>query len=993
MSQASARAVRSTRRTFDFFQLVARQIGLFADLAGEPHRTFRVGARSADDNAEGRLAETSRELQRRVVELETLLDVLPVGIGIATDRECRDIRVNRAFREILGLKAGSNASKTAPPDERPVHFRVMAIDGFEVPDSELPMQVAARDGLEVKDLELNLVHDDGRVVRLLEYASPLLDEYGSPRGAVGAFVDVTEMQHALRDVARSEDRYRRIFDTAGVSIWEEDVSAVKLAIDQLRARGVADVEEYLLTHPEFVGECMSRVRILDVNPATLRMFGAADKSQLQESLEKGFLPETRAVFGNALLALARGDRRFEAEAPMRTLDGRRIHTLLSITFPPDGDLFDSVLVILSDITERKVAETALQQEVAIRATLGHVGASLAGELNTDRLVQSVTDAATTLTGAEFGAFFYNVTDHDGQSFQVYALTGAPKEAFAHFPPPRATALFAPTYRGEATIRLDDVTKDPRYGQSAPFYGMPEGHLPVRSYLAVPVVGSAGQAIGGLFFAHSECGVFTAHHEQLASGVAAWAAIALDNARLYRDVEQANRLKDEFLATLSHELRTPLHAVLGWAHLLRKGTMKPSMQARALESLERNARAQAQLVEDLLDVSRIMSGKLHIKSDAVDLRSVISNAVDTVRAGAYAKRLALEVLLPPEPTIVTGDADRLQQVVWNLVSNAIKFTPSGGRIEVQLHAQDAGAEIVVRDTGQGIAPSFQSQLFQRFRQGDASTARQYGGLGIGLSIVRHLTEAHGGTVVAESAGEGHGATFRVRLPLHLVRPHKDTTDDGGRAASEGALEGYRLLVVDDEMDARELVRCVLESRGAEVVTATSAGEALHLLSSQPFDALIADIGMPGQDGYSLIRALRVLPEDEATLHSGDCGDGVRRRARTGTGPRCRVRLRIWRSRSNPISSSTRSRRRRRAGTTVPGRSPRRGRGGPGRSRPSPRCDARLILTRCRRRRAGSGRGSRRPRSGWCARSRRRDHSGWQRPVRRTHPSRSPAPTPS
>jgi signal transduction histidine kinase/CheY-like chemotaxis protein len=381
-------------------------------------------------------------------------------------------------------------------------------------------------------------------------------------------------------------------------------------------------------------------------------------------------------------------------------------------------------------------------------------------------------------------------------------------------------------------------------------------LPVRSYLAVPVVGREGVVLGGLFFGHSQPGVFTERHELLASGVATWAAIALDNARLYQEVEQANRLKDDFLATLSHELRTPLNAVLGWAHMLREGTMQPSMRQKALEAVERNARAQAQLVEDLLDVSRIVAGKLEIKADAVDLGPVVSNAVDTVRAGVSAKRLRLNVDVPLDRRmVVTGDADRLQQIVWNLVTNAVKFTPSGGRVDVALRQADSRAEIVVRDTGQGIAPQLRPLLFQRFRQLDASKTRLHGGLGLGLSIVRHLAEAHGGTVTAESEGEGRGSTFRVRLPLRAVdvaATHAAATEEVGL---EAVLEGVAALVVDDDADARELIRYVLDKQGADVMTAGSAGEALHLLANHAFDVLVADIGMPEQDGLALIRVIR------------------------------------------------------------------------------------------------------------------------------------------
>ena len=330
---------------------------------------------------------------------------------------------------------------------------------------------------------------------------------------------------------------------------------------------------------------------------------------------------------------------------------------------------------------------------------------------------------------------------------------------------------------------------------------------------------------------------------------------------YDEADRANRVKDEFLATLSHELRTPLNAILGWARILRGGDLQPEVQQRAFESVERNATAQAQLVEDLLDVSRIISGKLTIKTDIVDLSSVLSTAVDAVRPGAAAKRLRVFVDLEPHvPVLVSGDADRLQQVVWNLLSNAVKFTPGGGRIDVALRCSDSGAELVVADSGQGIEPAFLPYVFERFRQADSSASRQHGGLGLGLAIVRHLVEAHGGSVAVESRGARQGATFTIRLPMCAIaeRPSgvRLATSERAEAAQ---LTGASALVVDDQVDARELMRYVLASRGVSVTTAASATEALEHFGRQPFDLLIADIGMPAQDGYSLIRAIRGLPE--------------------------------------------------------------------------------------------------------------------------------------
>ena len=294
-------------------------------------------------------------------------------------------------------------------------------------------------------------------------------------------------------------------------------------------------------------------------------------------------------------------------------------------------------------------------------------------------------------------------------------------------------------------------------------------------------------------------------------------------------------------------------------MMREGALPPDTQRRGLESLVRNAKAQAQLVEDLLDVSRVMPGKLEVKADAVDVAHVVTGALDTSRPTAAAKRVTIHSTIDADTQIlVTGDADRLQQIVWNLLANAVKFTPAGGAVDVELRQMDSNVEIVVKDTGQGIARDFMPHVFERFRQADSTVSRQHGGLGLGLAIVRHLTEAHGGTVSAESPGNDQGATFRVRLPIRAVARRVEEEAQSVAGGTGTNLTGTRVLVVDDEPDARDLIRVALEVRGAQVTTAGSAGAALHLLTQQRFHVLLADIGMPEQDGYSLVQALRALP---------------------------------------------------------------------------------------------------------------------------------------
>jgi PAS domain S-box-containing protein len=354
---------------------------------------------------------------------------------------------------------------------------------------------------------------------------------------------------------------------------------------------------------------------------------------------------------------------------------------------------------------------------------------------------------------------------------------------------------------------------------------------------------------------------------------AHAELAVKEREAREAAEAANRAKDEFLATLSHELRTPLNAMVGWTHMLRSRSLSPDKEQRALETIERNARAQAELIEDILDVSRIIAGKLRIEIHPVDLPSIIDVAVDAVRPSAEAKGIALDRHVEALPERFTGDAVRLQQAIWNLLSNAIKFTPPGGRVELDVRSDARAVTVQVRDTGCGIAPDFKPYVFDRFRQLDSSSRRAHGGLGIGLAIVRHVVELHGGSVTCDSAGTDRGSTFTLQLPIRVpdeapvavapevrtagaVRPSSDELCD---------LTGIKVLVVDDEPDARELLTEVLQQCGAIVVATHSADEAVRLIPRERPAVLLSDIGLPGEDGYKLISRVRALsPEDGGNL---------------------------------------------------------------------------------------------------------------------------------
>jgi PAS domain S-box-containing protein len=352
-----------------------------------------------------------------------------------------------------------------------------------------------------------------------------------------------------------------------------------------------------------------------------------------------------------------------------------------------------------------------------------------------------------------------------------------------------------------------------------------------------------------------------------------------------EAETANRLKDEFLATVSHELRTPLSAILGWSAMLNSGQVDEETARNALSIIERNAKAQAGIISDILDVSRIITGKLHIEPQPVELGPIINAVVDTQRLAAGAKGISLEVTIDPAVGLVAGDPDRLQQVIWNLVSNAIKFTPRDGHIEVRLELVESHVQVTVSDSGKGIEEGFLPYVFERFRQADSSTTRAHGGLGLGLAIVRHLVELHGGSVTAESAGEDRGAVFRVQLPsadvaglggVNLKSGLAFTEERGQESATRPDLTGWRVLVVDDEPDTLEVVRMMLAQFGADVRVAASSNGAFEVFLEWHPDVLVSDVGMPDQDGYDLITKVRALSPEQGgdtpaaalTAHVGD-----------------------------------------------------------------------------------------------------------------------------
>jgi signal transduction histidine kinase/ActR/RegA family two-component response regulator len=396
-------------------------------------------------------------------------------------------------------------------------------------------------------------------------------------------------------------------------------------------------------------------------------------------------------------------------------------------------------------------------------------------------------------------------------------------------------------------------------------------LGVAAWMIVPMI-ARERAFGAVTFAITESDRRYDRTDLLfAEAVVSQVAVAGDNARLYvaadaarEAAEAANSAKDQFLSTLSHELRTPLNAVYGWATMLERGQLGAEQAQRALQIILRNVNAQVRLIDDLLDLSRVASGKLRLAVQPVDLQRVVEEALDGIRPAAAAKNIRLQPVLASPGGPVSGDPDRLQQVVWNLLSNAVKFTPKGGRVQIQLQRVSSHVELLVSDTGQGIQPDLLPYVFDRLRQGDSSSTRSHGGLGLGLALVRHFVELHGGIVFAESPGEGRGATFVVKLPLMPARPSElaaERTPPTFQRASAQSLAGLRILVVDDDPTAVDLNREILSQAGAEVRGCTSGTDALQILQQWRPAVLVSDIEMPGLDGYTLLRQIRALDPDQ------------------------------------------------------------------------------------------------------------------------------------
>ena len=525
-------------------------------------------------------------------------------------------------------------------------------------------------------------------------------------------------------------------------------------------------------------------------------------------------PALRAIKEGVILGLAN-------HTLLLTKDGREISIDDSgAPIKCDGEILGSILVF-RDITERRKAEQ-------VRALLAGIVDSSEDAIiskNLNGIITSWNHAAERMFG-------WAAEEAIGQSIIM---------------------ILPPELRDEETIILSRLRKGQRIEHFETIRQAKDGQRRNISLSISPVRNKSGEIIGASKIARDITERVRTEEER---------GVLLASERAARErAEAASRAKDEFVAMISHEIRSPLNAILGWAQMLRQGALDKAATSNALESIERNARAQAQLVSDLMDISRVITGKLRMNARPVDITSSLESALESVRPAAEAKQIEIEVEREPYATVITGDADRLQQVFWNLLSNAVKFTPRGGRVNVKISRSDSQLEISVGDTGAGIKPEFLPFIFERFTQADTTTARHHAGLGLGLSIVRHIIELHGGTVTAHSEGLEKGATFRISLPVRALKiPDTDSAANGVPTlalSQDIALDKVRVMIVDDEPETRELLKIMLASHGAEVETFSSAAEALSQIDVWKPQIIVSDIGMPQQDGYTFMRKVRGL----------------------------------------------------------------------------------------------------------------------------------------
>lgn len=500
------------------------------------------------------------------------------------------------------------------------------------------------------------------------------------------------------------------------------------------------------------------------NKSAERLFGYTESEAVGRHITM-LIPKDRLPEEDMIISNLRNGKRIEHYETIRvTKEGKEIH--ISLTVSPirgeDGTI-TGASKIARDITKKKEAEALIRQYTEQLELINTIGRSILSELDEEAILQKVTDAATGAVGAAFGAFFHNKVDVNGQAYTLYTLSGAPRSAFEKFGMPRNTAVFKMTFGGEGIFLSDDITKDPRYGHNKPHAGMPHGHLPVVSYLAVPVFSKPGAVIGGLFFGHPKPAMFRQEHIQVVSAIASFAAIALDNAKLYEEIRGLNAQKDEFIGFASHELKTPLTTISGYLQLAQK---QPELSAGFLPKIGKQVARLTGIISDLLDISKIQAGKMDLNFTAVSLQRLIEDSIES--AGQSPSAHSIEQQIPDEAIPLLIDAQKIEQVIVNLLTNAIKYSPPVNKVLLAAALVGDEVQISVQDWGMGISPEHTGKIFNRFYRVPGKNSPQ--GLGLGLYISREIMEAHHGRIWVESE-VGKGSIFYITFPAVRAKMYR------------------------------------------------------------------------------------------------------------------------------------------------------------------------------------------------------------------------------
>lgn len=804
-------------------------------------------------------AHAQEDLRQSEARYRATFDNAAVGIA-HVGFDGRWVRFNDAVCAITGYSREELVTKTFLDITHPDDVDADRAQARQVLAGEIPAY----------SMEKRYLRKDSSIAWVCLTVSLMRDAAGAPQNFISIIEDIDERKQTEEALRESEERFRTITDNTQSFLWMMDAQ----------------------------GRCTF------ANPASERISGFKPEELigqvLHEKIHHTHPDGTPFPFEDCPLtgALSLQEAAIGYEDTFVHKDGH-FYPVRCAARPivVNGELIGTVTEV-QDITEERRAaaerERLLEEERRHARSLQDLNAAsiaINAATSVEEAVRLTIEKARMLTGARMSAID-QIYGGDWERSQTMASLSDEYAAWRDYKAQvTGEGVYSLVAREKRTMRLTQAELEAHPAWRG--YGREAGkHPPLRGWLAAPLLGRGGECIGVVQLSDKwmddKAAEFTEADEALLQQLAQVAAVALENQRLYGQeqearqlAEQATRAKDEFLAVVSHELRSPLNAILGWNRLLRSQRGDDPQIARVTETVESSGQAQLRLIEDLLDTARIISGKMNLETQPVELVDVISSALDTVRPAADSKGIVIVTNLAPEAGQITGDSDRLQQVVWNLVSNAIKFTPKGGQVWVELRRGGPGVQITVRDTGQGISLDLLPYVFDRFKQGDSSVSRRFGGLGLGLALVKHLVELHGGAVTVESPGEGQGSTFTVSLPVRAVKGDVEAKGqveweaDVARPALHDlrtvSLSGVRALVVEDEAGARELITLTLEHHGALVTGVDSAAAALAALESQiedgaaraPFDVLISDIGMPGADGYELIRRVRAHADERVS----------------------------------------------------------------------------------------------------------------------------------